>query len=764
MIESLELENWKSHSRTSFSFAKGTNVLLGMMGSWKSSVLDALCFALYGTFPKMSRRDQSTESVVNIRSGAEYASVKLVFGKGGKEYEITRRIGKKLTEAEIREGGKLLQKGAKPVTDLVVEALGVDYELFTRAIYSEQNRMDQLLTLTPRARKGEIDYLLGLGKFDEARDGAQAAYGKLLEQTEALKAEATEESISQARESLQSQEKNAQEAAASCEALAKKSAELAAELEKKAAGLTLLEKTRKEWAAKKRECDMLRGAAERLARETEGKTRVSKAELSQLEIAQKGKEGDLLAAKEEAKKARKAHEEAVNELAAIQSEAKASSERKARVERLEKRAAELSEGKDREQIELELAASKKEEEGISKEHSRLSAEIEELEISLATLMGAGAKCPVCDSDLPHEKQKGLLAEKKSLLEGKRRLQAEKAGLIEEKRQGRELRELTFSELKLCIAELASLKPGEKGEGEIAALFEASKAKKAALEAEVKKAEEGVSGLEALLSEARDELAGAKTLERLFFDYDIGRERLEKAEKALFGISFSEEDYEAVRKGAEALLVESARVKSELSGEEKRKKLVGDMRALLERELSAKLAKQELAGKYAIAAESMAIYKNALSAAQSELRADLVEEINQALSEIWPAVYPYSDYGGVFLEAGEKDYRLMMHKEGWKEVDSVASGGERACLCLALRVAFATVLTPDVGWLILDEPTHNLDSDAVQLLSEAISHKIPAIVEQTLVITHEPALGETSEGAVFRLERDKAAGEDTKVAQ
>jgi chromosome segregation ATPase len=190
--------------------------------------------------------------------------------------------------------------------------------------------MDQLLTLTPRARKGEIDYLLGLGKFDEARDGAQAAYGKLLEQTEALKAEATEESISQARESLQSQEKNAQEAAASCEALAKKSAELAAELEKKAAGLTLLEKTRKEWAAKKRECDMLRGAAERLARETEGKTRVSKAELSQLEIAQKGKEGDLLAAKEEAKKARKAHEEAVNELAAIQSEAKASSERKGR--------------------------------------------------------------------------------------------------------------------------------------------------------------------------------------------------------------------------------------------------------------------------------------------------------------------------------------------------------------------------------------------------------------------------------------------------
>jgi exonuclease SbcC len=140
----------------------------------------------------------------------------------------------------------------------------------------------------------------------------------------------------------------------------------------------------------------------------------------------------------------------------------------------------------------------------------------------------------------------------------------------------------------------------------------------------------------------------------------------------------------------------------------------------------------------------------------------VEEINAALQEIWPAVYPYSDYSGVKLEADEKDYRLLMDKGGWREVDSVASGGERACLCLALRIAFATVLTPDVGWLILDEPTHNLDSDAVALLSEAIGSKIPSIVEQTFVITHDPALGETGEGLVWRLERDKGKNESTRV--
>jgi exonuclease SbcC len=104
----------------------------------------------------------------------------------------------------------------------------------------------------------------------------------------------------------------------------------------------------------------------------------------------------------------------------------------------------------------------------------------------------------------------------------------------------------------------------------------------------------------------------------------------------------------------------------------------------------------------------------------------------------------------------------MEKGGWREVDSVASGGERACLCLALRIAFATVLTPDIGWLILDEPTHNLDEEAVALLSGAINEKIPSIVEQTFVITHDPSLGESAEGKVFRLERDKGKNEATRV--
>ena len=58
----------------------------------------------------------------------------LSFERHGKKYEITRNVGKKTAEAEARCDGRLVQKGPKPVTDYVTDALGVDYELFTRAI------------------------------------------------------------------------------------------------------------------------------------------------------------------------------------------------------------------------------------------------------------------------------------------------------------------------------------------------------------------------------------------------------------------------------------------------------------------------------------------------------------------------------------------------------------------------------------------------------------------------------------------------------
>ena len=762
MITSLSLENWKSHSSSSFSFGKGTNVLLGRMGAGKSSVLDALCFALYGTFPKMSRRDQSTESVVNIASGADAACVSLSFERAGRKYEIVRRVGKKTAEAEVRLDGKLVQKGAKPVTDYVTDALGVDYELFTRAIYSEQNRMDHLLSLTPKARKQEIDWLLGLGDFDAAREAAQATAGKLSEQASALRAEADPKKEEEASKKAQEQRVSEKKISEACAELGKRKVELAEKCRKSGAALAELEKTRAEWRKRKTECDLLSGSVQRMARETEGKQRLPEEGIANIASERKALEERLSDGKMAAKKLQGELAGAKSELAVLQKSIELSLSQEKRKAELAGKLELLLGGKGEKQLEGELASHKAGAEKLSAERALLIAEAEELGKAAHALHGAGAKCPVCDSALEHGKAEEISQGKKAGAD-ERRKRADACALEISKRKGEVTSlEKTIADMRLCNAQLERMKSEAVDIPALEARKKSSQERSFRLEAAAKADDEAITRTEKSLENARTRHEEAVRTEKLFSEIEAAGKKQAAAHQALASLSFDEEKYEAARKEAEGLSVALARVESDFSGEERRLELIANLREVLEAELAAMKEKSVLAQKYGDAAQEMAIYKNSLSAAQSELRFTLVEEINEALAEIWPAIYPYADYDAVKLEADEKDYRLLMHKDSWREVDSVASGGERACLCLSLRIAFATVLTPDIGWLILDEPTHNLDAEAVELLAEAINQKIPSIVEQTFVITHDPALGQSAEGSVFRLERDKSKGEDTRV--
>ena len=64
MIESIELRNFRSHGSTSLRFGPGTNVIVGVMGSGKSSAMDGLCFGLYGTFPALKSRRIQLSGIV----------------------------------------------------------------------------------------------------------------------------------------------------------------------------------------------------------------------------------------------------------------------------------------------------------------------------------------------------------------------------------------------------------------------------------------------------------------------------------------------------------------------------------------------------------------------------------------------------------------------------------------------------------------------------------------------------------------------------
>ena len=76
MIQEIAIKNWKSHGEKDGSygsiltFEQGLNVIYGVNGTGKSSVAEAIAYALFGEAPSFKRI---------VRAGKEEGSVRLIF-------------------------------------------------------------------------------------------------------------------------------------------------------------------------------------------------------------------------------------------------------------------------------------------------------------------------------------------------------------------------------------------------------------------------------------------------------------------------------------------------------------------------------------------------------------------------------------------------------------------------------------------------------------------------------------------------------------
>ncbi|MCK4883437.1 MAG: SMC family ATPase, partial [Candidatus Diapherotrites archaeon] len=178
MIASVKLKNWRSHLETEFVFSKGTNALIGISGAGKSSVTDAISFALFGTFPDLQQKKLKLDDVImNKPFPMTETEVEVEFVCNENLFKVKRRVekGKGTNLSELRqkqkEGSWKLLESPKTsaVTERVESILEIDYDLFSRAIYSNQNRLDFFLDVKPGKRKELIDELLGIDKYEKAR-------------------------------------------------------------------------------------------------------------------------------------------------------------------------------------------------------------------------------------------------------------------------------------------------------------------------------------------------------------------------------------------------------------------------------------------------------------------------------------------------------------------------------------------------------------------------------------------------------------------
>jgi len=168
ILKELKLTNFISHKNTKITFGPGITVIIGHNGAGKSSILDAIYFALF----KESSRGNLDDL---IHRGERYMEVDLTFSIGNRTYHVFRRKKKgkgKTTESklsDITEGVITLERTPDGATKKIEELIGLNKDLFKNAIYIQQGEIDALLEKgKTAARKKLIGRLLGLDSFEVA--------------------------------------------------------------------------------------------------------------------------------------------------------------------------------------------------------------------------------------------------------------------------------------------------------------------------------------------------------------------------------------------------------------------------------------------------------------------------------------------------------------------------------------------------------------------------------------------------------------------
>ena len=151
--------------------------ITGPTGAGKSSLLDAMTWALYGQVPRVGTQVRQLMS-----HGSQAMHVLFEFSVRGQSYRVSRSIGQKsasrLERARPDGRWEAIADRVREVASGVESILGLNYETFTKTVLLPQGAFDAFLRGEPGERREILSGLLGLGRYEtmgrEAR--ARAAY------------------------------------------------------------------------------------------------------------------------------------------------------------------------------------------------------------------------------------------------------------------------------------------------------------------------------------------------------------------------------------------------------------------------------------------------------------------------------------------------------------------------------------------------------------------------------------------------------------
>ncbi|QLH11364.1 AAA family ATPase [Nitrosarchaeum sp. AC2] len=173
MITAIELGDFLSHSQTRLEFGNGVTVFVGQNGAGKSSIIDAITFALFGQHTRKSNKGL-------IKRGSNQGFAKVEFNINGKQYQAVRKIDNKGGLAakfsenandeflEIAAGER--KQFGESMTQEVEKIIGLGFEKLKIASIVQQGELNAIIKAKPKEFKELLNAIIGIDKLDVASE------------------------------------------------------------------------------------------------------------------------------------------------------------------------------------------------------------------------------------------------------------------------------------------------------------------------------------------------------------------------------------------------------------------------------------------------------------------------------------------------------------------------------------------------------------------------------------------------------------------
>ncbi|TDD45854.1 SMC family ATPase [Nonomuraea terrae] len=161
--------------------------LVGPTGAGKSTIIDAICFALYGTVPRWGRENAVAHALApSVAAG----KVAMVFDSDGRRYGVARSMVRDAKGAVRTKEARLDELDPAAPLDQVFDAVvrpiaegenvtpeaqrvtGLEYRFFTQCVVLPQGRFAEFLHAAPRERQDLLVQLLDADVYERIRQSA----------------------------------------------------------------------------------------------------------------------------------------------------------------------------------------------------------------------------------------------------------------------------------------------------------------------------------------------------------------------------------------------------------------------------------------------------------------------------------------------------------------------------------------------------------------------------------------------------------------